>query len=53
VRCDPDASNHVEGDGEEVYGTKGSVTKRSTLLRVIPIFDHPRSRRTDVAKTYT
>ena len=28
VRCDPDASNHVEGDGEEVYGTKGSVHEK-------------------------
>lgn len=35
VKCDPDASNHVEGDGEEVYGTKFLiVSARSTEHRV-------------------
>jgi hypothetical protein len=36
VRCDPDASNHVEGDGEEVYGTKFLiVSARSPEHRVV------------------
>jgi hypothetical protein len=36
VRCDPDASNHVEGDGEEVYGTKFLiVSARNPEHRVV------------------
>jgi hypothetical protein len=36
MRCDPDASNHVEGDGEEVYGTKFLiVSARNPEHRVV------------------